>query len=58
MALSVRIFGLSSWSILVPQALLGVATVAVLYASVRRTSGHAAGLVAGAAAGAHPGGAR
>ena len=37
MALSVRIFGLSSWSILVPQALLGVATVAVLYASVRRT---------------------
>ena len=48
MALSVRIFGLSSWSILVPQALLGVASVAVLYASVRRTSGHAAGLVAGA----------
>ena len=42
MALSVRIFGLSSWSILVPQALLGVATVGVLYASVRRTSGHAA----------------
>jgi 4-amino-4-deoxy-L-arabinose transferase-like glycosyltransferase len=29
MALSVRIFGLSSWSILVPQALLGVGTVAV-----------------------------
>ena len=48
MALSVRIFGLSSWSILVPQSLLGVATVGVLYASVRRTSGHAAGLVAGA----------
>jgi 4-amino-4-deoxy-L-arabinose transferase-like glycosyltransferase len=47
MALSVRIFGLSSWSILVPQALLGVATVAVLYASVRRTSGHVAGLIAG-----------
>lgn len=48
MALSVRIFGLSSWSILVPQALLGVATVGMLYASVRRTSGHNAGLVAGA----------
>ena len=48
MALSVRIFGLSSWSILVPQALLGVGTVAVLYASVRRTSGHLAGLIAGA----------
>ena len=46
MALSVRIFGLSSWSILVPQALLGVATVGVLYASVRRTlraRGRAAG---------------
>ena len=38
MALSVRVFGLSSWSILAPQALLGVATVGVLYASVRRTS--------------------
>ncbi|WP_051208186.1 ArnT family glycosyltransferase [Propionicicella superfundia] len=37
MGLSVRIFGLSSWSILVPQALLGVGSVAVLYASVRRT---------------------
>ena len=48
MALSVRIFGLSSWSILVPQAVLGVASVAVLYASVRRSSGHAAALVAGA----------
>jgi 4-amino-4-deoxy-L-arabinose transferase-like glycosyltransferase len=48
MALSVRIFGLSSWSILAPQALLGVGTVAVLYASVRRTSGHLAGLIAGA----------
>jgi 4-amino-4-deoxy-L-arabinose transferase-like glycosyltransferase len=49
MALSVRIFGLSSWSILVPQALLGVATVGVLYASVRRTVGsQGAGLLAGA----------
>ena len=37
MALSVRIFGLSSWSVLAPQALLGVATVGVTYASVRRT---------------------
>ena len=47
MALSVRLFGLSSASILVPQALLGVATVGVLYATVRRTSGHWAGLAAG-----------
>ncbi len=37
MGLSVRLFGLSSWSILVPEALLGVASVGVLYASVRRT---------------------
>ncbi|MEV6515736.1 glycosyltransferase family 39 protein [Micromonospora chalcea] len=48
MALSVRIFGLSSWSILVPQALLGVASVGVLYATVRRWYGPAAGLLAGA----------
>ncbi|SCL28786.1 glycosyltransferase family 39 protein [Micromonospora inyonensis] len=48
MALSVRVFGLTSWSILVPQALLGVATVGVLYATVRRWHGPAAGLVAGA----------
>ncbi len=37
MALSVRIFGLSSWSILLPQALLGVATAALLYVTVRRS---------------------
>ncbi|HEX4726394.1 MAG TPA: glycosyltransferase family 39 protein, partial [Jatrophihabitans sp.] len=48
MALSVRIFGLSSWSVLVPQALEGVAAVGVLYLAVRRTSGAAAGLIAGA----------
>src|SRR3954449_4409218 len=47
MALSVRVFGLSSWSILVPQALAGVAAVGVLYATVRRWFGAAAGLLAG-----------
>ncbi|HEY0813762.1 MAG TPA: glycosyltransferase family 39 protein [Pseudonocardia sp.] len=56
--LAVRIFGLSSWSILVPQALMGVATVALLYAGVRRTAqaaelserlGTGAALLAGAA---------
>ena len=36
MELSARIFGVNSWSILVPQALEGVATVGVLYACVRR----------------------
>ncbi len=50
MALSVRVFGLSSWSILVPQALMGVASVAVLVALVRRATGSAwAGLLAGLA---------
>ncbi|SBT39550.1 glycosyltransferase family 39 protein [Micromonospora auratinigra] len=48
MALSVRVFGLSSWSILVPQALLGVASVGVLHATVRRWYGPVAGLTAGA----------
>lgn len=49
MALSVRLFGLSSWAVLAPEALMGVATVGVLYAAVRRRFGAAAGLVAGAA---------
>ncbi|WP_406814388.1 glycosyltransferase family 39 protein [Mycobacterium sp. M23085] len=47
MGISARIFGLSSWSILVPQALEGVTAVGVLYASVRRTAGPSAGLLAG-----------
>jgi 4-amino-4-deoxy-L-arabinose transferase-like glycosyltransferase len=48
MALSGRMFGFSSWSMLVPQALMGVASVALLYASVRRVAGPGAGLLAGA----------
>ena len=48
MDLSVRIFGLNSWSILVPQALEGVAAVALLYAAVKRVSSPTAGLFAGA----------
>ena len=48
MSLSARIFGVSSWAILVPQALMGVASVAVLYTAVRRWFGPAAGLLAGA----------
>ena len=47
--LSVRIFGLSSWSVLVPQALMGVASVGLLYAAVKRVAGPGAGLIAGAA---------
>ncbi|MEU4043431.1 ArnT family glycosyltransferase [Streptomyces antibioticus] len=48
MALSVRLFGLNSWAILVPEVLMGVGTVAVVYASVRRRFSPAAGLIAGA----------
>ncbi|MGW1516530.1 ArnT family glycosyltransferase [Streptomyces sp. NPDC002287] len=48
MMLSVRTFGLGSWQILVPQALMGVATTAVLYAAVRRQFGPAAALLSGA----------
>ncbi|GAA3535548.1 glycosyltransferase family 39 protein [Nonomuraea rosea] len=36
MAISARLFGVNSWSILLPQALMGVATVATVYAAVRR----------------------
>ncbi len=49
MAASARIFGVNAWSILVPQALAGVASVGLLYAAVRRWVGPAAGLIAGAA---------
>jgi 4-amino-4-deoxy-L-arabinose transferase-like glycosyltransferase len=48
MALSGRIFGFNSWSLLAPQALEGVLSVWALFAAVRRWSGPAAGLLAGA----------
>ena len=48
MGLSVRAFGLSSWSILLPEVLMGVAAVAVVHATVRRHFGAGAGLIAGA----------
>src|SRR5207244_2704195 len=48
MDISARIFGVNSWSILVPQALEGVATVGLLYAAVRRWFRPAAALIAGA----------
>ena len=56
MGLSVRLFGLSPWSILVPQALMGVGTVWLVYLAVRRAAApatadarlaHRAGLLAG-----------
>ena len=49
MALSGRLFGFTPFTMLLPQALMGVASVGVLYAAVRRVSGPGAGLIAGAA---------
>jgi 4-amino-4-deoxy-L-arabinose transferase-like glycosyltransferase len=48
MALSGRIFGFSSASMLIPQVLEGVAAVGLLYAAVKRWFGAGAGLAAGA----------
>ncbi|MET4589087.1 glycosyltransferase family 39 protein [Arthrobacter sp. 754] len=46
-ALSIRLFGLSSWSLFVPQALLGVGTVVLTYLIVRRHFRHSSAMVAG-----------
>ena len=46
MGLSARVFGFSSFSILLPQALCTIAAVALLFATVRRVAGDAAGLIA------------
>ncbi|MGX6449609.1 ArnT family glycosyltransferase, partial [Patulibacter sp. S7RM1-6] len=48
-ALSARIFGFNSWSLLVPQALMGVATVGLAYDATRRRFGRIAGGAAGLA---------
>lgn len=49
MALSGRVFGFNEFTMLLPQAVMGVAAVAVLFYTVRRSSGPGAGLIAGAA---------
>jgi 4-amino-4-deoxy-L-arabinose transferase-like glycosyltransferase len=48
-ALSVRVFGYHPLSILVPEALMGVVAVALVYDMTRRHFGRAAGFVAGLA---------
>src|SRR6266571_4030820 len=48
MEISARLFGFNEWSVLVPQALEGVATVGIVFVAVRRWFGSAAGLIAGA----------
>ncbi|WP_258184534.1 glycosyltransferase family 39 protein [Bifidobacterium sp. UTCIF-37] len=47
MALSVRVLGLNSFAILLPEALCGMASVWILYATIRRTWGNWAGVIAG-----------
>jgi 4-amino-4-deoxy-L-arabinose transferase-like glycosyltransferase len=47
MAFSGRLFGFSSWSMLVPEALEGVAAVWMLFCGVRRWFGTGAGFAAG-----------
>ncbi|WP_433785508.1 ArnT family glycosyltransferase [Actinomycetospora sp. CA-101289] len=54
MVLSGRLFGFSSWSLLAPQALMGVAAVGLLYLTVRRWSGPRTALAAGALLAATP----
>jgi 4-amino-4-deoxy-L-arabinose transferase-like glycosyltransferase len=49
MGLSGRLFGFSAFTMLLPEALMGVGAVALLYATVKRTSGPVAGLIAGTA---------
>lgn len=49
MGLSGRLFGFNEFTMLLPQALMGIGAVALLYATVRRTSGPGAALIAGAA---------
>ncbi len=49
MALSGRLFGVSAFTRLLPQALMGVGAVGFLFAAVRRVGGPGVGLIAGAA---------
>lgn len=44
-----RTFGLNPWTVLLPQAVEGIAAVALLNATVRRQAGALAGMLAGAA---------
>ena len=47
MSLSVRLFGLNSWAILVPQALMGTATTWLIYKIIRRSHTAAPALLGG-----------
>ena len=54
MEISARLFGMHPWSMMLPQALLGIASVALLWATLRRTHGSAAGVLGGLALAATP----
>ncbi|MBV9091402.1 MAG: glycosyltransferase family 39 protein [Mycobacteriaceae bacterium] len=47
MELSGRVFGVNTWSVLLPEVLLGLASVALVYVIVKRHFGPTAGLIAG-----------
>jgi 4-amino-4-deoxy-L-arabinose transferase-like glycosyltransferase len=47
MSLSVRLFGLNSWALLLPQALMGIATTWLVYKIMRRNHGAAPALLGG-----------
>ena len=44
-----RVFGFNSFTVLAPQAFMGIAAVGVLYLTVKRVAGPVAGLIAGSA---------
>lgn len=54
MEISARLFGMHPWSMMLPQALLGIASVTLLWATLRRTHGSAAGVLGGLALAATP----
>ena len=53
-ALSLRAFGINTWTVVMPQVIEGILTVFVLYRAVRRLAGPFAGLVAALVLAASP----
>jgi 4-amino-4-deoxy-L-arabinose transferase-like glycosyltransferase len=53
-ALSVRVFGYSTWAVVLPHAAEGVLTIVVLYLAVEKVAGRAAGLIAALVLAASP----
>lgn len=53
-ALCVRVFGVNTWAVVMPQVVEGILTVLVLYRAVRRLAGPLAGIVAALVLAASP----